>query len=103
MLPIRLSQIAGSYYFERDYENAVLTAQEVVRISPTSPLPYRWLAASFGQMGRNAEAAAALQTLAEIGSGLVDDQIRQRPLHWRPVDYEHLLEGLRKAGWQESC
>jgi hypothetical protein len=80
-----------------------LTAQEAVRISPASPLPYRWLAASFGQLGHSLEAVAALQTLAEIGSGLADDQISQRPRHWRAADYEHLLEGLRNAGWQEGC
>lgn len=101
-LPIRLSQVAGSYYFECDYENAALTAEEAVRISPRSPLPYKWLAASFGQLGRDAEAKAALQILAGIGSGLVEHQIRHRPPHWRSIDHKHFLEGLRKAGWQDN-
>jgi len=56
---------------------------------------YRNLAAALGQLGRTEEARAALQ--AAIG---LSPQGFAWPTNFRPIDYEHLLEGLRKAGWQ---
>ena len=62
-LPVRLSQIAAAYYFEGDYESAILTAQQVLRIFPKNLHSYRWLAAALGQVGREAEAKDALREL----------------------------------------
>ena len=61
---------------------------------------YRWLAAALVQLGRTEEAQAALQKVLEFAPRQLEFHTRQRPPWHRPEDYEHMLEGLRKAGWQ---
>ena len=99
--PVRLSQIAASQYLDGDYEDAVLTARQVIREYPRQPIAYRWLAASLGQLGRTAEAQEALQSLLATSPSTFDVYVRQRPPQFRSVDYAHMLEGLRKAGWNK--
>jgi adenylate cyclase len=99
--PVRLAQIAASQYLDRDYEGATLTAMQVIREYPRQPIAYRWLAASLGQLGRTAEAQEALQFLLATSPSTFDVYVRQRPPQFRSLDYAHMLEGLRKAGWKE--
>ena len=98
---IRLAQYAGSQYLDRDYEGAVSTAGKGVRLFPNHPLCYRWLATSLGQLGRANEAKLALNKLTNIAPTFADVHIRQRPAHMRVTDQEHMLDGLRKAGWKD--
>ena len=56
----------------------------------------RYLVAALGQLGRREEAATALSELLYRPEKLT----RNRPIYLRPEDHEHILEGLRKAGWQ---
>ena len=98
--PIRLSQIAASLYLDGDYSAALTTASRVVRRFPKHPTAYRWLAASLGQLGRTAEAEAALHDLLTISPSSFDMYIRQRP-RYCGIEYQPMLEGLRKAGWKD--
>jgi adenylate cyclase len=98
--PIRLSQIATSLYLDGDYRQAAITARQVVRQYPSHPIAYRGLAASLGQLGRAEEAREALQTLQTISPSSVEMYVRQRPKYCS-VEYAPMIEGLRKAGWQE--
>jgi hypothetical protein len=41
-----------------------------------------------------------LSRLASFGSADFDLHVRQRPPWLRPEDHEHMLDGLRNAGWQ---
>lgn len=97
--PIRLAQIAAAHYLDGDYAEAVRTAREVIREYPRQPIACRWLAASLGQLGRTGEAQRALQELLASSPSSFDAYVRQRPPQFRSVDYDHMLEGLRKAGW----
>jgi adenylate cyclase len=99
--PVRLAQIAASQYLDGDYEAAALTARQVIRDYPNQPIAHRWLAASLGQLGRTSEAQEALQFLLETSPSTFDVYVRQRPPQFLSIDYAHMLEGLRKAGWQE--
>jgi adenylate cyclase len=101
--PVRLSQIAASQYLDGDYEDAVLTARQVIREYPKQPIAYRWLAASLGQLGRTAEAQEALQFLLATSPSTFDVYVRQRPPQFRSLDHAHMLEGLRKAGWKAAA
>lgn len=98
--PIQLSQIATSMYLDGDYSGAASTARQVVRQYPSHPIAYRWLAASLGQLGRAEEAKDALQTLQTISPSSFEMYVRQRPKYCS-IEYAPMLEGLRKAGWQE--
>jgi uncharacterized protein (DUF433 family) len=96
---IQLLHVAVGNYFCREYEAAVEAARQVIRSYPDYPLPYRWLAAALGQLGRCDEAREAL---AKVSPASLDMYVRNRVPWQRPEDRDHMLEGLRRAGWQES-
>jgi adenylate cyclase len=94
-----LSHVATAHYFLREYDGAVETAKEAIRSYPDHPWAYRWLAAALGQLGRLDEAELALQTAVALAPKSFDMFVRKRVPWMRVEDYEHMLEGLRKAGW----
>jgi adenylate cyclase len=100
MLADRLNQVAVGLYFSHQYEAAVETAKGAIRSHPNFSLPYRWFAAALGQLGRTAEAKEALKKAIAIAPSSFDMYVRQRVPWVRPEDYAHMLEGLRKAGWE---
>ena len=87
-------------YFSREYESAAEAAKRAVSANPEYPLLYRWLAAALGQLGRTAEAAEALERAIAVAPASFEVYVRQRVIWHRPEDYAHMLDGLRKAGWQ---
>jgi adenylate cyclase len=96
----RLNTLALGHYFCGEYEAAVEAAKRAIRSDPNYPNAYRWLAAALGQLGRSAEAKEALEKAMAVGPVSFDMYVRQRVPWHRPEDYAHMLEGLRKAGWQ---
>jgi len=100
LLPWHLNRMAIGHYFAGEYEAAVDTARRVIRLHPNFPLIYRWLAAALGQIGRVEEARDALDKAIAISSGSFDMYVRERVPWHRAEDYEHMLDGLHKAGWQ---
>lgn len=98
LLAWHLNRVAIAHYFIGDYEATIDAAKRVIRSYPDFPLIYRWLAAALGQAGRRDEAKEALDSAMATGS--FEMYVRQRVPWHRPEDYQHMLEGLRKAGWQ---
>jgi adenylate cyclase len=96
----RLNQIALAHYFCRDYGASVEAAERAIRSFPDFPSPYRWLAAALGELGRTAEAKAALEKAIAVSPDQFDFQVRKRPPWFRSEEHAHMLEGLRKAGWE---
>jgi len=92
--------IAISYYLDRDFERCVGAARRQLSAHSGYTLTYRWLAAALGQLGRTEEARAALEKSIAISPREFDVYVRNRVPWHRPEDHEHMLEGLRKAGWQ---
>jgi adenylate cyclase len=82
-------------YFLLEYDAACKAIKKTIRSHPEYPPPYRWLAATLGQLGNLEEAKQALEQAIAIGPTI----IRRRVPWMRAEDYEHLLAGLRKAGW----
>jgi len=97
-LAIRLNNLALGLYFSGEYKAAVEAAKRALRTNPDFPLAYRWLAAALGQLG--AEAKEALERAIAIAPATFDMYVRQRVPWHRSGDYAHMLEGLRKAGWE---
>jgi adenylate cyclase len=95
-----MRQVAISYYYERDYARSVETLRHAIARYPAVANNYRWLAAALGQLGRTEEAGVALQRALEALPRSFEFYTRSRPPWHRPEDHEHMLEGLRKAGWQ---
>ena len=99
-LALGLLQIAVGHYFCREYETALEAAERVIRAYPDFPLSYRWLAATLGQLGRTDEARSALERAIAVAPTSFDFYVRGRAPWFRPEDHAHMLEGLRKAGWE---
>jgi len=94
-----LHHLAIGCYWERDYLSAETFARRAIRGWPTFPRPYQWLAAVLGQLGRAEEAKAVLCAAVELSPGYLRHTTSARPAYYRFEDHEHLLDGLRKAGW----
>jgi adenylate cyclase len=67
---------------------------------PSHAHAYRWLAAALGQLGRTDEARAVLDKVIETAPAAFRQYAEQRPPWMAQADYDHMLEGLHKAGWQ---
>ena len=97
----RFNQMTIGAYLSGDYTAAVAIAQRAVQSYPDYPLSYRWLAAALGQLDRGEKAKQALDEAIAIGPASFDLYVRHRVPFIRPKDHAHMLEGLRKAGWEE--
>jgi adenylate cyclase len=96
-----LHYLAIGRYLCWEYEAAVEAARQVIRSYPEYSLPYRWLAAALGHLGRRDEAEQALaEAIAVRLTGMMGRDLGHRVPWMRPEDHAHMLEGLRKAGWQ---
>jgi adenylate cyclase len=58
-------------------------------------------AAALSQSGRQEEAAAELRDFMTEAPDVFRVMVRNRPPYMSPEDQAHLLEGIRKAGWNE--
>jgi adenylate cyclase len=99
-LSVRLLHIACGLYFSREYEATVEAAKRLILSFPDFPMIYRWPAAALGQLGRVAEAKEALEKAVSLAPTAFDMYVRNRVPWFRPEDHAHLVEGLRKAGWE---
>ena len=68
--------------------------------NPTDPQALRWFAAALGQLGRTEEAQEALGKAIAMAPASFEMFVRRRVPWHRPEDHAHMLEGLRKAGWE---
>ena len=96
----RPQQIAIGLYFCHEYETAIEAAKRAIRLYPEFPNTYRWLAAALGQTGPPEEARKALEKAVSFAPVDFEIYVRQRVPWHRPEDHAHMLEGLRKAGWE---
>jgi adenylate cyclase len=99
-LAIRFNAITVSYYLSGEYDAAIEAARRSIRSYPDRDQDYRWLAAALGQVGRIDEAKEALEKAIAIAPASFDRYVRTRVPWHRPEHYAHMLEGLRKAGWE---
>jgi adenylate cyclase len=90
-------------YLEQDHVAAEETARRAIQVYPEHPSisrPYLWLAAALGQLRRFDEARAAMDAAIAASPSYFGYKTGSRAPYMRPDDHEHLLRGLRKAGWQ---
>jgi adenylate cyclase len=99
-LATRFNAVTVSYYLSGEYNAAIEAATRSIRAYPDRENDYRWLAAALGQVGRIEEAKEALEKAIAVAPESFDRFVRTRVPWHRPEHYAHMLEGLRKAGWQ---
>ncbi|MDE5458771.1 adenylate/guanylate cyclase domain-containing protein [Bradyrhizobium sp. CSA112] len=98
-LAVRLLHVVCGLYFCSEYEASIEASKRLIRSYPDFPMIYRWPAAALGQLGRTTEAKLALEKAVSRAPGAFDMYVRKRAPWFRPEDHAHLVEGLRKAGW----
>jgi adenylate cyclase len=91
--------VALSHYLDGDYDKTVAVAKAMISDRPDVASSYRWMAAALGQLGRSDEARDALRNAIAIAPASFDLHVRSRVPWMRQIDYDHLLDGIRKAGW----
>jgi adenylate cyclase len=94
-----MHHIALSLYVDRDYAAAEAAARKAIRTHPEFPRTYPYLAATLAQVGQIHEASTVIKTIVSLAPRYVEFLTRSRPPWYRQEDYDHLLDGLRKAGW----
>jgi adenylate cyclase len=99
-MSVRLLHTACGLYFAREYENVIEAAKRLIRSYPDFPMIYRWPAAALGQLGRTSEAKEWLERAISAAPAAFNMYVRSRVPWFRPEDHAHLVEGLRKAGWE---
>jgi adenylate cyclase len=99
-LVIRLLALTINFYLSGEYDAAVEAARRTIRAYPDFASTYRWLAAALGQLGRAEEAKDALEKAISIAPDMFDMYVRRGAPWHRPEDDTHMIDGLRKAGWQ---
>jgi adenylate cyclase len=95
-----LLTVTIGFYLSREYDAAIEAAKRGIRSYPDHSNQYRWLAAALGQTGRIEEAKEVLAKAMAMAPASFDMFVRHRVPWHRPEDHAHMLEGLRKAGWE---
>ena len=99
-MSVRLLHIACGLYFAREYERVIVASKRLIHSYPDFPMIYRWPAAALGQLGRAAEAKEWLDKAISHAPAAFKMYVHNRVPWFRPEDHAHLVEGLRKAGWE---
>jgi adenylate cyclase len=96
-----LVRSADAKYFMRDYEDAVAWAVKALRQPNFQWSRYAVLLAALGQLGRVDEAKRHLQDLLGHRPDFTVSFVRDTHLFGNSEDFDHYLDGLRKAGVPE--
>jgi adenylate cyclase len=97
---IWLPALAGAHYQMRHYEEAVEAGRRSWSLNRNWPHGLRYVVAGLAQLGRIEEAQAALAELRLMDANLEFSASVFRRVWPNPADVDHLLEGLRKAGFK---
>ncbi|HEV2335644.1 MAG TPA: adenylate/guanylate cyclase domain-containing protein [Stellaceae bacterium] len=89
--------LAQSHYFNRDYEECLEISRHRIRFRPEDPSANFHIARALAQLGRTDAARAALSRAVAVGFRW--DPHNRRAFH-SAEQHAHMLEGLRKAGWE---
>jgi adenylate cyclase len=80
------------------YEDAVASLKRRLVRNPGTDVSRVLLAASYGHLGRFAEARAAWQEVLRVNPDYSLEYRRKVLPYKNPADFERVVEGLRKAG-----
>jgi adenylate cyclase len=97
---IWLVALAGAHYQLRHYEEAVEAGRRSWTLNRNWPHGLRYVVAGLGQLGRIEEAQAALAELKLMDASLEFSASVFRRNWPDPADVDHILDGLRKAGFE---
>jgi adenylate cyclase len=97
---IWLPALAGAHYQMQHYAEAVEAGRRSWSLNRNWPHGLRYVVAGLAQLGRIEEAQAALAELKRMDANLEFSASVFRRNWPDPADVDHLLDGLRKAGFE---
>src|SRR6516164_11047428 len=97
---IWLPVLAGAHYQMRHYAEAVEAGRRSWSLNRNWPIGLRYVVAGFAQLGRCDEAQEPLAALKLMDANLEYSASVFRRNWPDPADVDHLLDGLRKAGFE---
>ena len=97
---IWLPALAGAHYQMRHYAEAVEAGRRSWSLNRNWPHGLRYVVAGLAQLGKVEEAQAPLAELKQMDANLEYSASVFRRNWPNPADVDHLLDGLRKAGFE---
>jgi len=97
---IWLPALAGAHYQMRRYAEAVEAGRRSWSLNRNWPTGLRYVVAGLAQLGRIEEAQSALGDLKLMDANLEFTASMFRRTWPDPADVDHILDGLRKAGFE---
>jgi adenylate cyclase len=97
---IWLPVLAGAHYQMRHYADAVEAGRRSWSLNRNWPIGLRYVVAGLGQLDRIEEAQEPLAALKRMDANLEFSASVFRRNWPDPADVDHLLDGLRKAGFE---
>jgi TolB-like protein/class 3 adenylate cyclase len=97
---IWLPALAAAHYQLRHYEQAVEIGRRSWTLNRNWPVGLRYVVAGLAQLGRLDEACAALADLKKLDADLAAFERVARRVFQDEAPVEHILDGLRKAGFE---
>jgi adenylate cyclase len=97
---IWLPALASAHYQLRHYEQAIEAGRRAWTLNRNLPVGLRYVVAGLAQLGRIDEARAALADLKQLDSSLASVESLLRRIFTSPAAVDHILDGLRKAGFE---
>jgi len=97
---IWLPALAGAYYQLLQYEKAVEIGRRSWTLNRNWPSGLRYVVAGLAELGRVEEAQAPLAELKRLNANLAFVEGNLRRLYTDQADVDHILDGLRKAGFE---
>ena len=91
--------LAGAHYLAGRYEQAIEAGRHGLAIKPDYLHCLRYVVAALGQLGRRDEATAAIAQLRTLDGRLANTATFLASYYIDQKSLEHILEGLRKAGF----
>ena len=105
----RTGQLAPRYWVQgfahlmlEDYEAAITSIRKGVATNPRFPVQYWVLVSALGHLGRFEEAQQALAEFNRVDSNRRDTIAKVRVRYPYFPNFDHVLEGLRRAGMPEE-
>jgi adenylate cyclase len=97
-LEITLQVVADARFTLGEYAQAIAAIEQRLARNPQSETAYALLASCYGHLGRVEESRRAWEQVMRIHPGFSVERRRQVLPFRNPEDFEHRVEGLRKAG-----
>ena len=93
--------LGQAYYVLGQYEDAIKALKKGIKSNPSSERLHVWLAAAYAQNGSMKEADWEAVQVLSLNPDFSLDRMRDTFPFKGPVDREHFIEGLIKAGLSE--